>query len=374
MIFRLAVSFVASAFLSVAASAEPVRIVSWNISPSLYETMERRADKIRAMDEELRPDVLVLIEVAGIEEASRVVKALGWQRYHVVVTNWSVLNQNVHFALEAAVISKVPIERAIEYDAVRTDGHHEAFTEAGEVPGLVSEEPLNTTGIKGFGGALRWTDRGTIRVDLANGLTIFPLHLKSNFNSACKSLEDAADGIKKAGLPPYSPVQEHLDNGFAAATAERVSSAQKREQVAAAVVRIAEQIISARERTVLLAGDFNTSFEPGLYGREISDCQLTNFTCRPGPLPPSACPSGDGYDDTIGGILEGGLTGPTKWMLLSRALGRTYRSSKQPDPFADLAIDHFAVPLSSAREFATATKASDTFGSDHFPILTVWNR
>ena len=41
---------------------------------------------------------------------------------------------------------------------------------------------------------------------------------------------------------------------------------------------------------------------------------------------------------------------------------------------ADLAIDHFAVPLSSSREFATATKASDTFGSDHFPILTVWNR
>lgn len=200
--FRLSILIASILAFASTAIAETVRIVSWNVSPSLYEKMERREVNIRAMRDELNPDVLVLVEVAGIEELRRIAKALGWERYHAVITDWSQLNQNVHFALEAAVISKIPITRAIEYDAARTDGHSEVFTETGVVPGLITEEVLSADGIKGFGSSLRWTDRGTIRVDLANGLTIFPLHLKSNFNAACKALEDAAEGIKTAGLPP----------------------------------------------------------------------------------------------------------------------------------------------------------------------------
>jgi hypothetical protein len=354
------------------AVAESVRIVSWNVSPSLYEKMERREANIRTMRDELNPDVLVLVEVAGIEELRRIVNSLGWERYHAVITDWSQLNENVHFALEAAVISKIPIIRAIEYDAARTDGHSEVFTQAGVVPGLVTEEVLSADGIKGFGSSLRWTDRGTIRVDLANGLTIFPLHLKSNFNAACKALEDAAAGIKSSGLPPYEPIQRLLDNGFTKATEERLSSALKRESVMAAVVRVAEQV--SDDRTTILAGDWNTSYEPGLYGSKPEDCKLADYSCKPGPIPSGACTGADGYDDTIGGILEAGLTGSTRWTVLTKGLGRTYRSSQRPDPFADLAIDHFAVPETAATRFAPASKGSDTFGSDHFPIVTVWTR
>jgi len=140
----------------------------------------------------------------------------------------------------------------------------------------------------------------------------------------------------------------------------------------AAVVRVAEQI--GGERTVVLAGDWNTSYEPGLYGSKPEDCKLPDYSCKPGPLPSGACAGADGYDDTIGAILEAGLTGSLRWKVLTKGLGRTYRSSLRTDPFADLAIDHFAVPESAAPRFSPATKGSDTFGSDHFPIATIWTR
>jgi hypothetical protein len=54
-----------------------------------------------------------------------------------------------------------------------------------------------------------------------------------------------------------------------------------------------------------------------------------------------ACAAGDGYNDTLGGILEAELVGRTKWKELSRHLPRTY-----DDPaFADFAIGHIAVPV-----------------------------
>ncbi len=74
IVIALLLTFGSTAF------GEIVRIVSWNVSPSLYEKMERREANIRAMRDELNPDVLVLVEVAGIEELRRIAKALGWAR------------------------------------------------------------------------------------------------------------------------------------------------------------------------------------------------------------------------------------------------------------------------------------------------------
>ena len=371
-------------FLSLAtlgtAHSKPLRIVSWNVSPSLYEKMEERAAKFQAMRDELKPDVLVLIEVVGKEEVKRIIKALGWKKYHAVITSWSILSENVHFALEAAVVSRIPITKAIEYDAVRTDGHSEVFTEKGEVPGLVSEQPLNAEGIPLFGDSMRWTDRGTIRVDLANGLTIFPLHLKSNFNGQCKAVEDVLKGAKKSGLPAFQAATDFFDKGFPNATKERVSSAKKRERVMAAVVRVANEVIAKeKNRTVLLAGDFNTSYEPGVFGKEVKDCTVQDFTCAKGKFPKNGCVgNADGYDDTIGGILEAGLTGKTKWVVLTKKLGRTYedkdaKDKGKPDPFANYAIDHFAVPVGMKDKFGTGDKGSETFGSDHFPIWVAYD-
>lgn len=236
--------------------AKTVRIVSWNASPSLYETLEKRAKDFREFDKAMKPDVLVLIEVAGQYEVRQIIKALGWKRYHAVVTNWASLNHRVHFALEAAVISRVPIIKATEFDA-SPDGHLEVFTQRGPLAGATSEKKLSSKGIKGFGHALGRHDRGTIRVDLANGLSIFPLHLKSNRNGACIDLADARKFLLRSKIAVPSKVDQFLAAGFARATQERLRNAKKRERVMAATVKVANVAI-AEGRTVVIAGDMNT--------------------------------------------------------------------------------------------------------------------
>jgi endonuclease/exonuclease/phosphatase family metal-dependent hydrolase len=349
-------------------AAEPVRIVSWNTKPALYEALDERLADFKALDRDLKPDVLVLIEVAGEHEVRKIVRALGWTKYHAIVTNWASLNDRVHFALEAAVISKTPIVRAVEYDA-SPDGHHEVFSNDGVVAGIASEVRLSSRGIAGFGDPLGRTDRGTIRVDLANGLTIFPVHLKSNRNGACIDLANAIRTLRRSGLPVPPAAKSFLARGFHRATKERLRNARKRERVMAATVRVANQAIT-EGRTVVIAGDMNTSFEPGLAGKVVEDCALADFGCAKGPLPSTACAAGDGYDDTLGGILEAGLIGRTKWRVLSRHLPRTYDDLA----FADFAIDHIAVPAGVAGRFRAAQRGAKTYGSDHFPIWTSWWR
>ena len=136
----------------------------------------------------------------------------------------------------------------------------------------------------------------------------------------------------------------------------------------AAAVKVANVAID-EGKTVILAGDMNTSYEPGLVGSKVADCALKAFTCDKGKLPANACTNGDGYDDTLGGILEAGLVGATKWKVLSKSLDRTYDDTV----FANHAIDHFAVPVGVAGKFTDAKKGAGTFGSDHFPIVTEYD-
>jgi hypothetical protein len=194
-------------------AAEPVRIVSWNTKPALYEALDKRLADFRALDRDLKPDVLVLIEMAGEHEVRKIVQALGWTKYHAIVTNWASLNDRVHFALEAAVISKIPIIRAVEYDA-SPDGHHDVFSNDGVVPGIASEVALSSRGIADFGDPMARTDRGTIRVDLVNGLTIYPVHLKSNRNGSCIDLSNAIRTLRRSSLTVPPAAQAFLDRGF----------------------------------------------------------------------------------------------------------------------------------------------------------------
>lgn len=365
---RISASVCLAFLLGVAAArAEVVRIVSWNAKPTLYEGLEDRLTELRKLADELKPDVLVLVEVTGEIEAKMIAGALGWPEYHGIVTNWARLSTQPSFAIEAAVISKVPIIGAIEFDP-KVDGHHEVFSHKGTVPGLVSEKELSSRGISGFGDPLARTDRGTIRVDLDNGLTIFPVHLKSDYSPLCQDLGKAIETFEKSGLAVPPAAREFYEKGFAAATKERVSNATKRERVLAAVVREGSAAAEQR-RIVVIAGDMNTTFEAGKFGTKVADCTLSDFSCAPAPFPASACQGGDGYDDTLG-ILEEGLVGSTKWRVLSRGLGRTYDDTA----FGDFAIDHIAVPIASAAKFSAAQKAATAYGSDHFPIWTDFTR
>lgn len=188
------------------------------------------------------------------------------------------------------------------------------------------------------------TAKGTIRVDLAGGLSLFPVHLKS-------------DRITK--------------NSPNAITKTRISNAQKREVTIAAISRVAGKAVLSGRTTVIL-GDFNATFEPGKFGAELADCQLLDFPNKPMLFPLSAC-AGPGYDDTLG-ILEFGLIDSKKWIFLTRKLGQTWYGGYRTwlgasYNYGDFAIDHVAVPVEQSSQFGVATRADDLYGSDHWPIV-----
>ncbi|MBY3177587.1 hypothetical protein HFO27_23605 [Rhizobium leguminosarum] len=362
---RLRTLLLSSAMLLATNSwAADVKIVSWNIAASPYERVLTRASDYKKMADILSPDVIVLIELTGQPDIKAIADAIGWQTYFATMSDGQVQGDEIHASLEVGVLSKIPITSVIEFDP-KPEGHtHQVLTNAnpdGDSSIPVTEMPLKGIDMMG----LAATDRGTLRVDLANGLTVFPVHLKSNSNDACFAADDAIKGLKKLDLPPVPALQSILDNGSDVKAKADKDNAFKRERVIAATKTVADQAV-ADGRTVLIAGDWNTSFEPGKFGQSFDDCQLAAFSCAKAPFPASTC-TGDGFDDTFA-VMTVPLVGSPKWAMLTKDLGRTYDDTD----FADKAIDHMSVPASQAASFVAPKVAPDTFGSDHFPIFTVW--
>lgn len=344
--------------------AADVKIVSWNIAASPYEQVLARASDYKEMADTLSPDVIVLIELTGRPDIKAIANAIGWQTYYATMSDGQVQRNEIHMSLEVGVLSKIPITSVIEFDPKPEGRTHPVMTKSkpdGDSSIPVTEMPLKGTGMMG----LAVTDRGTLRVDLANGLTVFPVHLKSNSNDACYAADQSIGHLKKLELPALPALQTVLDNGSDVKAKEDKDNAFKRERVIAATKTVADQAV-ADGRTVLIAGDWNTSFEPGKFGQSFDDCQLTAFTCAKAPFPASAC-TGDGFDDTFA-IMTVPLSGSQKWTIVTKDLGRTFNETE----FADKAIDHMAVPATQASSFAAPKIGPDTFGSDHFPIFTVW--
>lgn len=343
-------------------SAADTKIVAWNASPQLFESVQARKSDLEKLNSDLQPDVLVLIEVAGLEEAKVLAASLGWQDYNLAVSDWAKMSTNVYFALETAVVSKIPIEKTIELDPT-PDGVNPVVDQDGNATSAsVDEVEADTKGISGINTLAR-TDRVSMRVDLSNGLTVFPVHLKSNRNSVCGLASDLNKNLRKLGVAENSDIEDMLSNGFEAATKETLSNAMKRERVIAAVKLEADKAID-EGREVVIAGDFNTSFEDGKAGSAFADCTLQDFSCSRAPFPAEACSDGDGYDDTFA-ILTESLVGKKQWDVLTSELGRTY----DDDAFADRAIDHIAVPADMSASFSSVGKADKTYGSDHFPVF-----
>lgn len=367
---RLVTLFIAMLFLcSVSPAFAETKIVVWNVKASLEEKTQERLDDFKAFAEFTDPDVIILVEMSGESGVESFVSQLSWDEAYYVTSDLATLSTNVFFALEMAVISKIPIESVIEYDT-SLDGVHPVRTKSGKTLDLVREEKLVSDGIPHFGQTLSSRDRGTIRVDLENGLSIFPVHLKSNRVSACSKPRDALRTIEQNGFDLSPSLRVQLENaynaGFAEATAGHISNAQQRERVIAAIARVAQEAID-EDRHVVITGDFNTSYEEGKKGDLPSDCTLKDFSCEKAPFPANACSDGDGFDDTFA-ILEKGYAASATWNVLSKAFPRTYDDTD----FADVAIDHIAIPASSEAKFSNAQRIDQLFGSDHYPITVTF--
>ncbi|WP_349941823.1 endonuclease/exonuclease/phosphatase family protein [Fulvimarina sp. MAC8] len=336
--------------------------MTWNAEAALYERLEQRRADFAKLSSELNPDVLVLVEVAGKEELERIVEYLGWNESHAAISDFSTAHPVVFFGLEVAVVSKIPIERVIEYDASPERGPHVL----GDDQAKVSEKKLPDAGLAPLSPLGRY-DRGTLRVDLANGLTILPVHLKSNRNDYCSSVSEAIDNTRSAGVTVPEALRRALEGTPPGASESAIENAEKRERVIAAIASVTDEVPG--DRTPVIAGDFNTSFEAELVGTDLeADCPLQGITCEKEPLPNGAC-SGDGYDDTFA-ILTNGLAGNREWTVLTKDLGRTYEDTA----FADNAIDHVVVPNENASSFSSPEKIEETYGSDHYPIVTTFTK
>ncbi|SSC71440.1 unnamed protein product [Ciceribacter sp. T2.26MG-112.2] len=370
-----------SAFVLMAASAsaDPVTIVSWNIGPGLEEPMLERKGDFASLDSELKPDVIVMVEVIGRRGAEIAAQNLGWPEHYVAVSDFAIAKTDVFQGLEVAVISKIPIVSVTEYDVTPDGNKHDVFGTSGTV--AVQEKLLTSSGISNVeptGGF----DRGTLRVDLSNGLTILPVHLKSNNNNACSSATSARSALSGMQIAVPPALEDAIRNGFPKQVAADKRNASERERVVAAVKKVADEAV-AEGRTVIIAGDYNTSYEPGKVGSDFADCDLQPFECKQAPFKASAC-TGDGFDDTFA-ILSKPLVGRTRFSVLTEGLGRTYEEKV----FADAAIDHIAVEAGRASAFhapqltcpepepngatAKAVRACGLHGSDHFPIATSYN-
>jgi hypothetical protein len=306
---------------------------------------------------------LCSVEAAGQPEAEFIAKSLGWENYHAVMSDFDKVRDSAYTGLEMVVISKKAIESGVEFDTDR-DGTHESFG-AGELVNRlpqVVEKVIENTALPTLG-SFTVRDRGTLRIDLENGLTIFAVHLKSNQNPPCSEIDQAGDAILTQDPELSERLKSYYDKGFRAATDQHLHNARLRERMMAAVLVEANKAV-ADGRTVLITGDFNIAFERGKSGTRHDDCRLKDFSCAQAPFPREAC-RGDGFDDTLA-ILERPLVGNRPWTFLTRTLGRTYDSER----FADLAIDHMAVPSDQSSMFATATKSEDNYGSDHFAVTT----
>lgn len=368
----------ASLAIATAARSEPVRIVSWNMGPSLEERLALRAPDIQAMNEELAPDVLVLVEVVGRRGAQQVAEHLGWPDYHVAVSDLSIPSSAAHEGIEVAVVSKIPMIAVSEMDVTPDQRSHDVFGTHG--PLSVVEKLLTSAGIAGVQqtGA---RDRGTLRVDLANGLTIFPVHLKSNLNNACADATTAQKALTNMMIDVPPALSAGIASGFQRQIADDLRNAAERERVIAAIKREADKAV-AEGRTVVIAGDFNTSFEAGKSGSSFADCALQGMACKKQPFPATACAVGDGFDDSFA-ILTQPLVDKTRFAILTEGIGRTYEEMD----FGDAAIDHIAVAETAVDKFSApaiecsqqniggvstkwAAKSCTLFGSDHYPVAT----
>lgn len=353
--------------------AAELNIVTWNVKGQFLEYIEKnRVSDFAAFDKALKPDILVLTEVAGESEAKFIAKSLGWQKYYGAVSNLGTVRDAVYQGLEFAVISKIPISSVTEYD-VTPDGVINIFSnDKSYIPKPVTEQKPNTDGVP-FIQQTGGRDRVTLRVDLNNNMTILPVHLKSNRNYHCADVGTAYKYLEKNKIEIPDLLRTRYHNGFEAATNKHLKNAEERERTIAAVALIGDLIIKDG-RIVLIAGDFNTGYEIAKAGDRLDyDCKLENFTCEKGPFLKGAC-KGDGFDDTLS-ILENGLkradgTRTSKWQVLSKKLESTY----DDEAYANVAIDHIAVPSKIASEFTNAKAYNDFFGSDHKPVFTTFKQ
>lgn len=309
------------------AQAAPLPLMTWNIEAgeitpaALAKRIEQALDSVGPVE------VLVLQEIISETQVEAAAKAGGFRYWAMSDFSPPLKITNAwHKSLEVAVLSRRPIESAAEWDTTgrkRYGDGHPPRTSAPRVPTRELRVDIKADDAQ--------PPRGFLRVDLADGWTVYAVHWKSSRGKHCNAQDRA--------------------------------SARERERQATGLAADAASALAVG-RTIIVAGDYNIQ-APGRVlrvGTDPSvDCAPTQGRCEglcgPGGL--------DGYDDSIAILL--GIDPSAR--LLSGDLDATYL----PRRFPGGAIDHILVAGPKADRFANATTPPVTGkhwqGSDHRPVI-----
>lgn len=288
-----------------------LRVVTWNVREAFtVKDMQKRAQELRDMATDLRPDVLLLEEVTSIEVVQKIGELMGLGDYYAACSNF-VSNTEDHAAFEVGLLSRFPIDEQIEFDPVP-----DRFSFAGKEQPLLVPPGLHVARInkdeppRGF----LWC-----RIDAVK-LCVSVVHLKS-------SRGDAGSGDRE--------------------------NAAKRETVAAAVaMRVVQDQKQHPGYTDIVGGDFNVGrTDAAKNGRDLDEDHF------------GVADPGDRYDETHA-LLSLGLVQGLRMRNLSDSISEsTYVGFEGAGP-----IDNLYAVGAAAKKFAPAKKSKRAYGSDHFPV------
>ena len=288
-----------------AAVSQEQLIATWNIggaersANAIARSLDEFEDQVGALD------LLVLQEIVSEEQVEAAAEAVGMPYWAVSDFSPPVgITENPYASLEVAVLSRLPLVRAAEWDTTGRAAPGDGYPPRTSSSDLASEEleiPLAAGPVP---------SRGFLRVDTSGGLAIYAVHWKSSLGESC----NAAD----------------------------IQFAEEREVQAAGIVHDAEAALG-RGATVIVAGDFNIQ-APGRSPRVGTD---PGADCRPRGTCEGICggEGRDGYDDSIAMLLA-----MDEARLLSRDMPETFIGRFFPGG----AIDHILVAGAGAKEFGTA--------------------
>lgn len=393
--------------------AEELKLLNWNVKTGSIEQIAKRKRNIAMVPEGRTPDILILQEINSFASAQLVADFMGFKRPHIAVSDFGDDSEIIFFGFETAVVSNIPIKSVHEYQqpriksngtvipdpngpiVIEPNGEITIFTNKNvttlTVPKDIITDPVN---------ASESISRGLLRVELENGLVIYPVHFKSNIPRLCNELRELSDGLSairyfKNNIPEVSiraskaitaieslarskvdgkvnpdpsinskPTQETL-RAFANGHAKTAAS---RENAAAALMKlVSADLRDTTIKGVVVAGDFNTPLnEPSKTGQNLSqDCMPAKLSCTLKKVE-NTCIGEDGFDDTHH-ILQSGIVEGTKLIPLFTNSESTHTGAG----FVNSPIDNVYVSEQiSVTRPARVVRGSDeiAFGSDHFPI------